>query len=161
MMEQNQTGFSADKRADNDNRKAQTSETPVKMTPTKPKQESLGQRWNAVQLSKTAILWLSVAVIAGTMLVGFSWGGWVTGSSAQKTASTQASTAVVQRLGTICVAQFQQDGAKTAKLAELKATSSYQQGTYVKEQGWATMPGDEQADSKVATECAKLLTKLE
>lgn len=159
-MEQNQTGFSADKRADNDNRKSQSSETPTKMAPAKPKQESMSQRWNAVQLSKTAILWIGVAVIAGTMLVGFSWGGWVTGASALKSATTQANSAVVERLSTICVAQFQQDGAKAAKLVELKAVSSYQQGTYVKEQGWATMPGDEQADSKVATACAKQLILL-
>ena len=67
---------------------------------------------------------------------------------------------MVERLSTICVAQFQQDGAKAAKLVELKAVSSYQQGTFVKEQGWATMPGDEQADSKVATACAKQLMLL-
>lgn len=159
-MEQNQTGFSADKRADNDNRKSQSSETPTKMAPPQPKKASMSERWNAVQLSKTAMLWIGVAVIAGTMLVGFSWGGWVTGASALKSATTQANSAVVERLSTICVAQFQQDGAKAAKLVELKAVSSYQQGTFVKEQGWATMPGDEQADSKVATACAKQLMLL-
>lgn len=158
-MEQNQTGFGAEKRADNDNRKTQSSASATPMTPTKPQQESLGQRWNGVQLSKTAILWICVAVIAGTMLVGFTWGGWVTGATAQKTATTQANGAVVQRLSNICVAQFQQDAAQTEKLVALKATSSYQQGTYVKEQGWATMPGDEQPDNKVAAECAKLLVQ--
>lgn len=159
-MEQNQTGFSADKRADNDNRTPQNRETPTKMAPAQPKPASMSQRWNAVQLSKTAVLWIGVAIIAGTMLVGFSWGGWVTGASALQRATTQANSAVVERLSTICVAQFQQDGAKAAKLVELKAVSSYQQGTYVKEQGWATMPGDEQADSKVATACAKQLILL-
>lgn len=159
-MEENKVGFGADKRADNDNRKSQTSETPTKMTATKPQRESVSQRWNAVQLSKTAILWTCVAAIAATMLVGFSWGGWVTGGTAQKTATTQANSAVVQRLSTICVAQSQLDPEQAAKLVELKAASSYQQGTYVKEQGWATMPGDEQADNKVAAECAKALVKL-
>lgn len=159
-MEQNQTGFGAEKRADNDNRKSQVSGSASKMTPTQPRRETMGERWNAVQLSKTAIFWLGLAVIASTMLVGFTWGGWVTGSTSRQAATTMSNTAVVQRLSTICVAQFQQDPAKAEKLTALKAASSYQQGTYVKEQGWATMPGDEQADSKVATECAKQLAAL-
>ena len=120
----------------------------------------MSERWNGTQLSKTAIFWLCLGAIAVTMLVGFQWGGWVTGGTAQKAATTQANNAVVQRLSTICVAQFQQDPAKAEKLTALKATSSYQKGTYVKEQGWATMPGDEQADSKVASECAKQLAAL-
>lgn len=159
-MEQNQTGFAAEKRADNDNRNSQREQSSTKMTPPKPKPETYGQRWNGVQLSKTAMLWVGLGLIAVTMIVGFTWGGWVTGGTAQKTATTEANAAVVQRLSTICVAQSQQDPAHTAKLVELKAASSYQQGTYVKEQGWATMPGDEQPDNKVAAECAKLLVKL-
>ena len=31
------------------------------------------------------------------------------------------------------------------------------EGDYVKKQGWATMPGEMEADGKVADECAKLL----
>lgn len=159
-MEQNKAGFAAEKRPDNDNRKAQSSTNAPKTVVATPKPETMSERWNGTQLSKTAIFWLCLAAIAVTMLVGFQWGGWVTGGTAQKTATAQANNAVVQRLSTICVAQFQQDPAKDAKLTALKATSSYQQGTYVKDQGWATMPGDEQADNKVASECAKQLAAL-
>jgi hypothetical protein len=159
-MEQKQSGFAAEKRPDNDNRKSQSSTNAPKTVVATPRQETLGERWNGTQLSKTAIFWICLAAIAVTMLVGFQWAGWVTGGSAQKAATTEANNAVVQRLSTICVAQFQQDPAKDAKLTELKAASSYQQGTYVKDQGWATMPGDEQADSKVASECAKQLAAL-
>ena len=159
-MEENKAGFGPEKRSENDNRKWQPSESGTKMTPAKPKQETYGERWNAVQLSKTAILWTCLAVIAGTMLVGFTWGGWVTGGTAQKTATTLANTAVIQRLSSICVAQFQLDPTKAEKLVEMKAASSYQRGDFVKKQGWSTMPGEEQADSKVATECAKQLAAL-
>jgi hypothetical protein len=68
-----------------------------------------------------------------------------------------AEDAVVQRLGPICVGQFNQDPEKAQKLEALKKMSSYQRDDYVKEQGWATMPGEEQPNSKVADECAKLL----
>lgn len=125
------------------------------------KRQTFGQRWNATQLSKTAIVWACLAMIAGTMLVGFMWGGWVTGATARRTATTIANDAVVQRLSSICVAQFQQDPARAEKLVELKAASSYQQGRYVQDQGWSVMPGDEESDTKVATACAKVLAQLE
>jgi hypothetical protein len=35
--------------------------------------------------------------------------------------------------------------------------SSYERGDYVKKQGWAKMPGEAEADGKVADECAKLV----
>ncbi len=159
-MAQNQSGFGPEKRSDNDNRKVQPSEQASKSGPLTPKRETVGQRWNATQLSKTAIVWICLAFIIATMLVGFTWGGWVTGGTAQKAATTLANDAVVQRLTAICVAQFQQDPAKDQKLVELKAVSSYKQGDYVKEQGWSTMPGDEQSDSKVAAACAKSLGQL-
>jgi len=159
-MAENKPGFSSEKRSDNDNRKSRTSDAPVQQAPTAPPPPTYGQRWNAVQLSKATVMWICVAVIAGTMLVGFTWGGWVTGSSAQRTATTMANDAVVNRLSSICVAQFQQDPAKDDKLAEMMAASSYQRGNFIKEQGWATMPGDEESDTKVATECAKMLGQL-
>lgn len=156
-MEHTQLGFTAEKRADNDNRKLKTSQPEARVEQTQPKQASLGERWHQAQPTKTMLFWSCLAAIILTMLVGFNWGGWVTGGTAQKMAVVTAQAAVVQRLAPICVAQFNLDPGKTQKLVELKATSSYQRGTYVKEQGWATMPGDGQADIKVATECAKQL----
>jgi hypothetical protein len=125
------------------------------------KRQTYGQRWNATQLSKATIVWICLGMIIGTMLVGFTWGGWVTASSAQKSATIVANDAMVQRLSSICVAQFQQDPANAEKLVEMQAASSYQQGSYVKDQGWSIMPGDEQSDTKVATACAKVLAQIE
>jgi hypothetical protein len=125
------------------------------------KRETLRKRWNAVQLSKATIVWICLAMIGGTMLVGFTWGGWVTGDTAQRAATTMANDAVVQRLSSICVAQYQQDPAKAEKRVEMMAASSYQRGNYVRDQGWSTMPGDEQSDTRVATACAKVLAQLE
>ena len=99
-------------------------------------------------------------MIVGTMIVGFTWGGWVTAGTAERTATVVANDAVVQRLSTICVAQFQQDPAKEQKLAEFNAATSYQQRNFVRDQGWATMPGDDQANNQVASECAKVLAQL-
>jgi hypothetical protein len=110
-MEPNKTGFSEEKRSENDNRKSQTRAPAPKVDPIQPRRKSIGQRWSSLQLSKTAIFWICLAMIAGTMIVGFRWGGWVTGATAQQDAASLANDAVVQRLTSICIAHFQQDPA--------------------------------------------------
>jgi len=160
-MAENQPGFSPEQRADNDNRKSRTGPPIVSTVPTKPQRNTFRQRWSAVQLSKTVIAWVCLAMIVATMLVGFTWGGWVTEATAQKSATTMANDAVIQRLSAICVAQFQQDPAKEEKLVEMLDGTNYQQQNYVKEQGWATMPGDEESDTKVAAACAKRLAQVD
>jgi hypothetical protein len=55
------------------------------------------------------------------------------------------------------VAQATHDPAREQSLKELKALCAYEQGDYVKKQGWAPMPGDKDADSGVADECARRL----
>jgi hypothetical protein len=117
------------------------------------KKLSLGQRWREVRPTKTLVFWSWIASVVITMIIGFAWGGWVTGSSARKIANEL----VVSRLAPICVAQFQKDPEKDQKLKELKETGYWQRGDYVKKQGWATMPGEEEPDSQVCEECAKLL----
>jgi hypothetical protein len=91
------------------------------------------------------------------MIIGFSWGGWVTGSTARATAEAMAHDAVVKRLAPICVVQSGRDPAKAVKLVALKEESSWQRGEYVGKQGWATMPGEQEPDSRVAQACATLL----
>ena len=95
------------------------------------------------------------------LIVIFS-AGWVTTSgSAQNKAEEMAEEAVVARLAPICVEQFNQDSEKDRKLEELKKEDSWERDDYVKKQGWATMPGEKEPDSKVADECANRLVELE
>ena len=118
---------------------------------------SLRRRWDAFQVTKTAALWSWVAVAAVTMIVGFAWGGWVTGGTAQAMGEKMALDAVVTRLGPMCVTQFQQAPGKEQKLKDLEKTDSWQRNEFIEKQGWATMPGEEKPDSKVAAECERLL----
>jgi alpha/beta superfamily hydrolase len=108
---------------------------------------------------KTA-LWGAIGGAIVLAIVGFAWGGWVTGGSAQQMAEELAQNAVVARLAPICVEQYNQDSEKEQKLTMLKETESWKRDDYVKEQGWATMPGEKEADTKVADKCAKLLAEL-
>jgi hypothetical protein len=95
-----------------------------------------------------------------TVIVGFSWGGWTTGGKARYAAEAMASEAVAKRLAPICVAQFNADPAKAQKLKALIEVSNYEKGDYVKKQGWATIAGEEQPNSRVADECVKLLAPI-
>jgi hypothetical protein len=121
---------------------------------------SLGERWRDSQPTKTALFWACLASIILTVVVGFTWGGWVSASSAQKTAQTMAKDAVVQRLAPICVAQFDRDPDKVLKLDELTELTSYQRARYVQDQGWATISGEENPDRKVADACTDLLMEM-
>jgi len=118
---------------------------------------SLRQRWDEARPTKTIVFWSWVASVVLTMIIGFAWGGWVTGGTAQSMAATMADDAVVKRLAPMCVTQFKQGPGKEQKLQELAKTDSWQRSEYVEKQGWATMPGEEKPDSKVASECARLL----
>jgi hypothetical protein len=118
---------------------------------------SFRQWWDEARPTKTAVFWSWVGSVVLTMIIGFAWGGWVTGGTAQKIAEKMAGDAVVKRLSPMCVVQFNRDPGKDQKLKELKEASTYQRGEYVEKQGWATMPGEEKPDSNVAEECARLL----
>ncbi len=105
-------------------------------------------------------LWGAAGGAIVLAIIGFAWGGWVTGGTAQKMAEEMAEDAVVGRLAPICVVQYNQDSEKDQKLKELKEESSWKRDDYVEKQGWATMPGEKEADSKVAEKCAELLVEL-
>ncbi len=92
-------------------------------------------------------------------IVGFGWGGWVTGGKAEAAANERAHTAVITALAPICVENFRQASDVSANLAALKKVDSWQQGAFVEKGGWAKVPGSNAPDqlSAVARACAVLL----
>jgi hypothetical protein len=145
-----------DPRAWNDNRKRKPVAPAKALIVTKA--AKFREKLRETRPSKKAVLGLMVAAVVLTMIVGFKWGGWLTGAAAQQRVDTGARDAVVLRLVPICVAQFNLDPQKAPKLAELKGiTGSWARPDYVKKQGWATMPGEKEPDSNVAAACARLL----
>ena len=67
-----------------------------------------------------------------TMIVGFSWGGWTTSSTARQVAMQQTDAAVSAALLPICLAAGKADRGHAKKLNELTAmTSSYDQTEFV------------------------------
>jgi hypothetical protein len=106
-------------------------------------------------------IWGAVIGSILTMIVGFSWGGWTTSSTANVAAMKRADTAVTAVLVPICLAQEKVDGTKGEKLGALKAmTSSYEQTEFVMKAGWATFPGNADPNRDVAEACASALLKI-
>ena len=127
------------------------------MEPYKP---GLGERWSKVRPTKTVMFWCCLATAVVTMVLGFGWGGWVTGSTARAMAAAAGEDTLVKRLVPICLAQAKGDPAKADKLKALKALDSWSQTEYVQKQGWATMPGEQDPEVRIASECAKLAGAL-
>ena len=111
--------------------------------------------WDKITLG----LWGAVGGAIVLAIIGFVWGGWVTGGTAQEMAEEMAETAVVARLAPICVEQFKKDSEKDQKLIGLKKEDSWKRNNYVEKQGWATMPGEKESDRKVSEKCADMLVQ--
>jgi hypothetical protein len=88
-------------------------------------------------------------------VVGFSWGGWVTGSKAESMAEARSRTDVVTALTGICVEQSKHDPLLAERAAFLKTTASYSRGDLIMKHGWATMPGTAEPNRQVANACAE------
>jgi alpha/beta superfamily hydrolase len=65
--------------------------------------------------SKRLLQGIAVGVIA-TLVVGFSWGGWVTGGTARSMAATAKADGQMSVLVPLCVTQFMATDGAAAKL---------------------------------------------
>jgi hypothetical protein len=104
-------------------------------------------------------LWGAVGGAVVLAVVGFMWGGWVTGGNAEAMALKRSQTAVVAVLTPICIEKFRANANASAKLVELKnINSSWMRRDYVVNGGWATFGQDRPFE--LADACADALNKL-
>jgi hypothetical protein len=132
------------------------------MNMTDQQKRSIQQRWSDLQPSKTMLFWSCVASVAVALVVGFTWGGWVTGGTAHKMATASGDASRYELASVICVERFLDAPDAQAQLTALKAIdSSYRQRQFIEEGGWATMPSKDKAARQTADLCAKVLSNLE
>jgi hypothetical protein len=110
--------------------------------------------------SLTRLLQGCAVGVVGTLIVGFTWGGWMLGSSAKKMAADQTTAAIVQVLAPACVQRFQEQTDLSAKWAAFKKVESWQRDAYIEKGGFATPIGAKAANADVADKCATLLTEI-
>ena len=111
--------------------------------------------------STKPFLWGAATGAVALAIVGFNWGGWMAGSTAETRAAQRADAAMVAALTPICVAQFRASPKQQASLAEMNEIAVWQQTEYVAKGGWATMPGSTAEPNRdVATACAEAINKM-
>jgi GH24 family phage-related lysozyme (muramidase) len=121
---------------------------------------SLGSRWAAYRPSKGLLFWAAAAGAIATIVVGFAWGGWVTGGSAKRMAEAAAASSRDQLVAAVCVDRFQAGGDAQAQLAALKLLQGYNRGSFIEKGGWAVMPDKAKPTSTAARLCADQLAAL-
>jgi hypothetical protein len=117
--------------------------------------------WSEYKPSKTLWLWSCVGCIVATMVVGFTWGGWVTGGTADEMATDARDSGRAELAAAVCVDRFLDETAVAANLAELKEKSKWQRGDYIEDGGWTTPIGFEKPIEGAADLCATQLVEME
>jgi hypothetical protein len=114
--------------------------------------QTLSQRFQEYRPSKTALFWACAGSVIVATVLGFTWGGWTTGGSAQEMADKAAASARQELAGVMCVERFMAAPDANVQLAKLQGiTSAYQQSKFVEEGGWAAIvPASSTADRKAS-----------
>lgn len=119
---------------------------------------SFARRWDDYRPTKTILFWTCIFSVVATMVVGFGWGGWVTGGTSRTTATTAGEVGRGQLASAICVQRFNAAPDAAAKLVEFKALAdSYRKRQFVEAGGWAVMPGQTAPDRLGVEGCVTAL----
>ena len=109
--------------------------------------------------SWTYSFWGAAAGAAAVAIVGFTWGGWVTGGQAEAMTLKRSEAAVVAALTPICIERFQGNANASANLVALKNISQlWSRRDYIVSGGWATF--GQSRPFELAEACAEALNKL-
>jgi hypothetical protein len=122
-----------------------------------------GDKENTMQMpamlegdSLTRLLQGAAAGAVATMIVGFYWGGWSLGSTADKMAKERSELAVIAALAPVCADKFRAlPDAQAKQIALSKADSWKRRDEFPKE--IVTLPGESYPSSALADACYTLL----
>ena len=103
--------------------------------------------------------WGAIGGAAVAMIIGFGFGGWVTGGTAEREAGDRARAAVVSVLAPICADRFLKQPDVATNLIALNKANPWDRDTVVEKSGFATMPGSKDSTFGVARACAEILAK--
>ena len=118
---------------------------------------SFAKRWETFRPTKGVWLWSCVGCVVATIVIGFTYGGWVMGTTAERMANDAAGVARAQLAAAACVALFNQGPDAISQLAELKNASSHQRSDMIVKGGWATVPGSIEPVRGAAEICVEKL----
>lgn len=90
-------------------------------------------------------------------IIGFAWGGWVTGGTSNERALAMSRAEVVAELVPVCFEKAGADPEGATKLDPIRAASTYRRRDALLAAGWATVPGAEAPDRDIAQACLAAL----
>ena len=91
-----------------------------------------------------------------TIVVGFSWGGWSLGSTADKMAKERSELAVVAALAPVCADKFRALPDAEAKKVALSKVEAWKRGEEFPKE-FVTLPGETNPSSALVYACSTLL----
>lgn len=92
-----------------------------------------------------------------TIFIGFNWGGWSLGSTADKMAKEQSELAVVTALAPVCADKFRAQPDAAAKTVALSKVDSWKRAEEFPKE-FVTLPGETDPNSALVDACYALLT---
>jgi alpha/beta superfamily hydrolase len=98
----------------------------------------------------------AAAGAVATIVVGFSWGGWLLGSTADKMTKDQSELAVVAALAPVCADKFRALPDAEAKTVALSKAESWKRGEEFPKE-FVTLPGETYPSSALVKACYALL----
>ena len=106
--------------------------------------------------SLTRLLQGAAAGAVATIVVGFSWGGWSLGSTADTMAKQRSELAVVAALAPVCADKFRALPDAEAKKVALSKVDSWKRRDEIPKE-FVTLPGESYPNSALVKACYALL----
>ena len=106
--------------------------------------------------SLTRLLQGAAVGAVATMIVGFNWGGWSLGSTADKMAKEQSDLAVVAALAPVCADKFRALPDAKAKTVALSKVDSWKRADEFPKE-FVTLLGETYPSSALVNACSTLL----
>ena len=114
------------------------------------------------RVSKSTLMWSSAGSVVVALVVGFTFGGWVTGSTARDMVTSAGEEGRFDLASAICVERFMSQSDVNERLTELQDIgSTFRQRQFIEAGDWAVMPGAESATRQAADLCARVLASLD
>lgn len=117
--------------------------------------------WRDYRPSKVTWFWSCLACVVAALVVGFTWGGWVTGGTAEAQAAEARLEGRAELAATICVARYVDAADAAVQLAALKDESRWTRNDTIAAAGWATPLGVEEPVRGAANLCADRLVAMD
>jgi hypothetical protein len=109
--------------------------------------------------SVTRLLQGAFAGAVATLVIGFMWGGWVTGGTAKSMTSEAVEATQVALYSPVCVERYMAK-ATPEQRAEFAKENEWNRDSIIEKTGFATPPGASSPNDAVADKCAETLSKL-